>query len=165
MKRLPDKIEDVVTAISSEARPVYYLFGNWVELCNELISKGQSKTTELQRYPLVLLHNDYSETIDEITNKVTVDNAKIYLICQSEPNYSTQQRWESIYKLVLEPIYEDYIERMKFGSAFHKVLNKLEHERKDLYRLYVGDKTNRLPDHLDAIELTFKDLVYNLKKC
>jgi hypothetical protein len=172
MKRLPDYIKDCTTGISTVASPVYFLFGNWVELCQDLKDKSESKTYQNLRYPLVFLHNDYQETINDFETKAIVNEAKIYIICQSyiagsstkPENYTTQQRLDSIYKLILEPIYEDFLAYMKLGAIFVKEMNKIKHKRKDLYRLYVGDKMNRLPDSLDAIELTFNDLTYYLKK-
>jgi hypothetical protein len=172
MKRLPDYIKDCVTGISTQQRPVYYTFGNWRELCIDLADKAGSKTYQNLRYPLIFLHNDYREIINEFETKSIVNETKIYIICQSyivgsptkSENYSTQQRWDNIYKLILEPIYDDFIAYMKLGAIFVKPMNRIEHERKDLFKLFVGDNANRLPDNLDAIELTFSNLTYFLKK-
>ena len=117
MKSLSDYIKDAVTATSTIERPVYFLFGNWMELCNDLGDKAQSPTYRNQRYPLVLMHNEYKENREIGWNKVKVDELKLYIICQSEivgsktnpENYSTEQRKESIYKLILNPIYESLI--------------------------------------------------------
>lgn len=166
MNRLPDLIKNCVTAISTEASPVYYMFGNWVELIEDLSNKGNSTTYTSLRYPLVFLHNDYTETINEKNQRATVDSCKIYLIAQqANKNATTQQRYEGVYTSTLNPLYELLLAEMKKGAKFVKMLNKLEHEKRDLYRLWVGDKQNRLPDFLDAIELNFRDLVYYLKNC
>lgn len=157
---LPDLIEQCVNALDTKT---YFLFGNWNELCADLAIKGSSITTQDNRYPLVLLHNDYAETLTG--NRITVDNPKIYIICQSKDTYSTSERLVEVYKNLLYDIEEQFLKEMKKGSRFIKNLNELEYTRKDLYKLWVGDQKNRLPDFLDAVELSFRNLKYYKKTC
>lgn len=172
MKYLPDYFKDAVTAISTQASPVYSHFGNWSELLMDLEEKKKSPTYQSLRYPLIMLWSKYTESRDEIQGKVIVDSVFMYIICQSsisglliEPQkYTTQQRWDSIFTTTINPIYESLLLEMKSGSNFQKDINKLVHSRTDDYNLWVGDKVNKLPDNLDAIELNFKNLTYNLKK-
>lgn len=172
MKFLPDYIKDEVTAISTIASPVYFHFGNWQELCIDLADKAQSKTYSSLRYPLVFLHNDYKETIMESQTKSNVTGLKIYIIAQSyissstanEANYTTQERWDNIYKLVLNPIYVSLINQMIKSNNYEKEWMRIKHTKKNLFKLWVGDNKNRLPDYLDAIEITFDELIYNLNK-
>jgi hypothetical protein len=172
MNKLPDIIKDCTTGISTTPRPVYFLFGNWSDLLIDLSEKKKSPTYQNLRFPLIFLHNDYLETIQGGSlTKAVVDETKIYIICQSSitglnnpETYTTQQRWDSIYKLILEPILDDLLKQMKFGAVFVKTVYKIEYTRKDLYKLWVGNnKENKLPDNLDAIELTFRNLTYYLK--
>lgn len=164
MKKLPEIIEDCVTEISTVNEPVYFLFANWVETCNELIRKGQSDNQYRERYPLILLHNSYSENSHKYGREV--DEAKIYIIGESELDYSTDQRRTLIYAEILEPIFDRFISVLNKGSKFHKDENgEIPYTKTDLYKLFVGDKQNRLPDHLDAIEISLKNLIYYLKNC
>ena len=159
---LPDILSSIVDRIAEE-QPVYFMFGNWQELCNDLTEKGQIKSLEDKKYPLILLHNDYSEVI---TGKIVeVNGLKVYIIAQSEKEYSTQDRFEKTYANVLNPLYKFLMKRLKMDTSVIKDVTNIKHERKDLYYLYVGDKINRLPDFLDAIELQFPDFKYKLKKC
>jgi hypothetical protein len=172
MKYLPDYFKDVVTAISTEANPVYSHFGNWSELLMDLEEKKKSPTYQSLRYPLVMLWSKYSERYGEISERAIADNVFMYIICQSsisglliEPQkYTTQQRWDSIFTVTINPIYEALLLRMKFGAVFVKTINDIPHNRTNDYNLWVGDKINKLPDNLDAIELNFKNLTYYLKK-
>jgi hypothetical protein len=165
MKDIADIIYDAVKDISTITRPVYFTLGNWVELCSDLAENSKSKTYESQRYPLILLNSDYTEKVDIASKQARVSSIKLYIITQSKGIYSTDERRAQIYKTILIPIYNDFLKRLKTGRYIKKVNDTLQHDVKNLYRLWVGDKSNKLPDDLDAIELTFNDLVYNLKKC
>lgn len=172
MKYLPDYMKDEVNAISTVARPVYFHFDNWDGLCLSLAEKKKSPTYQNLRYPLVLMHNDYKEKRDDKVTQATVTGLKVYIICQSSitglsidpATYTTQQRYDSIYQLVLNPIYDDLLLQMKKSNNFEKEFMRIPHEKKDLFKLWVGDKMNRLPDNLDAIEISFGELIYNLNK-
>lgn len=161
---LPDILSTIVDRIAEE-QPVYFMFGNWQELCNDLTEKGQVKSLEDKKYPLILLHNDYSEVRTGTKGIVEVNGLKVYLIAESEKEYSTQDRFEKTYAKVLNPLYEKLMKRLKMDTSVIKDVTSIKHERKDLYYLYVGDKINRLPDYLDAIELQFTEFKYKLKKC
>ncbi len=159
-RTLPDLIKLCVDEIIPTT---YFMFGNWNELCVDLADKAGSKTSQDQRFPLVFLHLDYREKIEK--NKfVTCDRPSIFIICQTDPKYSTSQRLELIYKATLIPIYESLISLMKRGAKFKKEnVNEINNTKGDLYRLTVGNNQSRLPDHLDAIEIKFTDLSYYLK--
>jgi hypothetical protein len=165
-------MKDEVSVISTVTRPVYFHFDNWDGLCLSLAEKKKSPTYQNLRYPLVLMHNDYKEKRDDKVTQATVTGLKLYIICQSSitgltinpETYTTQQRYDSIYQLVLNPIYDDLLLQMKKSNNFEKEFMRIPHEKKDLFKLWVGDKMNRLPDNLDAIEISFGELIYNLNK-
>lgn len=165
MKDIIDIIEEKVQGISTTDRPVHFLFANWRETCEDLAGKGKSKSLESQRYPLVLVHNDYSEDRDFEYKRSEVRGLKIYIITQSKANYTTDQRRDNIYTPILTPIYDDLLSSLKEGRYIQKENDCIQHTLKNLYRLWVGDDSNRLPDFLDAIEITFNSIIYNLKKC
>jgi len=160
MTRMPDIIEDLVSNIPR----AYYQFGNWVEVCNELAEKGKSKTLQNQRFPLFFFHAEFTSSFDNGNTSVVYSaDPTIYLISESEPNYTTEQRKTNVFEAILYPLQEAFIAELVSSRLIRKINNRISYKTKDMYALYVGKDTNILPYHLDGIEIKLNLSV--LKSC
>jgi len=165
--RFVDIIGDIVTKVQESYDPSglekpYYLYGHPLEIFNILAEKSQSETYKYSKYPLIALYLDFTEKkgyVDRATN------VTIAIITETNPAFSSVNRYDNTFTPTLQPIYELFIEELKKSQYVWS--KEYEHTKTD--RLYYGKEDtfgnsgNIGNDALDAIIIT--DLELQLNKC
>jgi len=155
-----DLFRDIVTLVSTVENPLYFMFGFWPEIANDLKSMGKSDALKGARYPFLMLSAGWSEDKDTDPGIFTeLNNLNLYLVTRSSKELSTDQRETQYYQAILEPIYQNVIKEMKNCGAF-TTNGKMPHELNKLYYLRGMDAptANQLCDYVEAIELQFSNL-------
>jgi hypothetical protein len=153
---------DIVKTINPSTR---FIFGNWIEISNNLALLELDKSNDGLKYPIIVMHNDFDE-VDE--DKVTCTNIEptFYIITEAINDETSAVRLSTTYANVIYPLWDKF----KFALFDSNLLvwdneNNLETEkylpctRKNLYYLTNETKEqNKLNDIVDAmsIKLTIK---------
>jgi len=155
-----DLFQEVVALVNSVETPLYFMFGYWPEISNELKSDGKSPTLKNARYPFLMLSAGWSEEKETDPGIFSeLKGLKLYLVTRSEKNLSTDERETQYYQAILEPLYQKIITKMKNGGRF-TTNGKMNHEIEKLYYLrgMEAPKANQLSDFVEAIEISFSSL-------
>lgn len=156
--------EALVNTLNLDNKPVFFQFGYWQNIHDQLLDYGNTATLRSQRFPLIILHADFTETtVNAWTIRI---NPTFYIVTQSEQNYSIEKRIEEIYKPILYPIYKDFITAIRHSEKFYINGQDIPHTRKDLYYLSsAGAEQNKISWIVDAIEIKFSQLNMVKPKC
>jgi len=109
-----DDIGTVVAAMQTGGVP-YYMYGHRLEISNRLTEKGKGKSLKYQKYPLVALRMDFAEDLE---GDVIHLKLNIAFIASTEKEYTTEQRYNNVFKPVLYPLYESFLEKLRFSGLF-----------------------------------------------
>ena len=151
-----DLFEDIVQSISTVNHPIYFFYGYWPEIVQDIMAKGRSRTLEKQCYPAIMLNANFSRKKNEYDR--TQINPTFHIIAQTDANYSANDRIENIYKPIIYPIYDKFLKQIHDSRKFF-VSSVIEREEQDLYYLRGGDKSqNKINDYVDALEVKFPNL-------
>jgi hypothetical protein len=159
-------IKNIVESTSDPmTHTCYFDYGYWPEIANNLTSKGQDATLAAARYPLVMVSAGYKFKKED--NKpggyATLSDFNVYIIDQSDKNYSTIQRETLVYQAIINPVYIELMQKLHKSPYFLKEFgNNLPHSTENLYYLRVLDE-KKLPinNFYDAKEIKFDDLRLN----
>jgi len=100
---------DVITVDGGKAP--YYMYGHTIEVANRLLTKNK----KFQKYPLVILVMD---TPEEKDNGIVKFNLNIGLVAHTKPDYITDKRYEQVFKPILYPLYEKFMQAIKDSGLF-----------------------------------------------
>jgi hypothetical protein len=157
---LSDVFEGIVTSMATCSN---YEFGYWPDISNRLLSKNLTQEGQLNKYPLIILHADFKQDRPMAGNILMNTDPTIYILTRTQTGYTAKERIDNIYKLILEPIYEELLTKIEYSNEINGF--DLEHTRKDLFFANVNNgNKNLLPDFLDVIEISFKSIKV-FKKC
>lgn len=165
LMRVPTKLPAAVAGITGAP---FYMFGHIVEINNRLVTKGNDSANKSKRYPLVALKLDIPE---KQVGSVTMYNLNIAILMWTNENYNAEQRLENVYKPILYPLYDLFVESLKnSGFMWEGDRSKPPHTKIDRY--YYGKSETAgtvknvkkiFTDPLDGIELL--DLKINKRNC
>lgn len=154
MINVDEVFKTIVESMSTTERPVYFFTGYWPDFAAQLQNREQTKT--LNSFPLVFLDSNFN--IKQNDAKTIEVEPVIYIITRTKVDYSIQERLDSVYKPVLQPIFEDLLKAM---SANRQIMGSkyFENKRKNLYFLESQTaEQNQLVDIVDAIQINFTDI-------
>lgn len=174
-----DIIDDIVQKVSTKITPqlssyedtitgVHHLYGHHNDIKKRLIEKTESNETKYQRYPLIALFQDFTETNDG-TGKI---KTKLQLIIgyHSEADSYMEDRYTKVFKPILYPIYQNFLEQISKSVLFGMPeTSTIKHDKID--RPHWGDPgtygTNSyiFSDVLDAIEIRNLELSIDPTYC
>lgn len=176
-----DEIGTIVSAVStrllsqlqvidSNITGVHYQFGHIEEIKETLAQKDQSEAFIYTKYPLVILVQDFSETMGAGLGIATTDNLHILIVTSTSGNYKAAERYAATFKPILYPIYLAFLDEIaKSGRVMTSSVNQLKHNKID--RVYWGKEAaqgntkNIFNDRLDAIEITNLNLKFYQPVC
>ncbi len=178
---LVDEIEAVVVAMRSDPQVIallndvaingqfpFYKYGHRLEIVNSLLEKDKDKVYKYQKYPLIALRMDF----DEVPGPLWDFTLNIAIVMLTDKNYSSQQRYERVFKPILYPLYEAFLRQLKDVGHFYWEGESLiipPHTKTD--RLFYGttgaegNDAYLFNDPLDAIELTNLKISKRDKNC
>jgi hypothetical protein len=133
----------------------YFDFGYWLEQANTLTLKGQSTTYRNQKYPLIFLQLEISETKNISEELNSINNMTIYFIKDTREDKSSSWRLDNVFKTVLIPLYEEFL--LALCKSNFTTLNrssKVEHNYIEKHLLGISDgNQNKVNQWIDAIEI------------
>lgn len=157
-----DEVCDSIRAVYdvSGGKKPYYLFGHPLEIMKILSEKSANSTLKFEKYPLIVLFQDFTESITLEGRDVPLN---IAIITETRADYYAVDRYDHTFKDTLYPLWDLLISHMK-RSAY--IDNKMDFIYDKTDRPYWGkNNANLFNDFIDAIEitnlkLTIKDKCY-----
>lgn len=135
----------------------FYDYGHRQEIANKLTAKdSEDAPFKYQKYPLIALRLDTEEERD---GKMIHFNLNIAIIASTDPLYSSNERYDKVFKPVLYPIYSEFIRLLGEIGLFTWGNGQIEPPHTKIDRLYwgtagsEGNESNIFNDSLDAIEI------------
>lgn len=180
---LVDIFQEIVNKVSVKLLPklqaipnttitgVHYLYGHYNEIQRRLVDKSNSKTERYDRYPLIVLFQDFVIR-KGISNLGFYGEANLQFIIlyHTEKDAYSEDRMEDVFKPLLYPIYHEFLYQIARSGKFQLHSDKsISHEQID--RPHWGDpgiygnEGYYFPDVLDGIELRNVLLKTDLNIC
>ena len=153
VQKTSDKISDVIGA------ELFYSYGHILEINNSFSSCSNTEDFRKQKYPVILLLQDFAEKMGIDQTIETQVKLQILIIAESDKNYSAADRYAKVFKPVLYPIYETFIKILNKDGRLVTPYSGVPHEKID--RPLLADafvettkgKAKFFNDFLDAIEI------------
>jgi hypothetical protein len=173
-KFIEDDISKVVDSMNEyslpdhpDVRKVYFMSGHRKEINLRLVEMSKDGAKMYDKYPLVALRLDVPEIY---LGELVHFNINIAILMNTGKDLNSDQRREKIFRPVLIPLYELFIERFTRAGLFswkdqiappHTKINRYMWSTLTLE----GGVANPFTDPLDAVELI--DLKFNkhIKNC
>ncbi len=173
-----DIIEEIVTAVREDAdKPAvldtdepFYMYGHPAEIINTLAKKAQHDVQKFNKYPLIALFQDFTETMGEHqATQSTVQDLNIIIAVNTSPDYVSAERYTKTFKPILYPLYDLLIKHIVKSKWFgnvdpglvpHKKIDRVYWGRSALY----GNEANIFKDRIDAIEIQDLSLELRLRQ-
>jgi hypothetical protein len=152
-------------AVDPKITGIYYQYGHYNDVRERLIAQG--KTAKDQRYPLVVLFEDFKLN-NRVLGLTGIADVKIIILHTTSKDYTREQREARVFKPILVPIYEEFLYQLKVSGDFMQY-GPFVHARIDRPhwgdpQLYKNDGY-LLNDVLDGIELSDLQLQTYLPNC
>lgn len=141
----------------------FFMPGHRQEIANNLLEMNSSYEHRYRKYPLFALNTDIVETIE---GGLVEYSLNIAILCYTDPNYTTPQRKELVFKPTLYPLYQLFMtclaEEGFFWEQNGEQTEQFPHDAIDRYYWGVreggnsaqrGNTANIFEDPLDAIEI------------
>ena len=177
-----DVFEDIVSKVSAKLLPslqavsanitgVHYLYGHYNEVRDVLKEKGANKTRKFDRYPLVVLFQDFPVRKRGNESIYGTATLQMLILAHTDDKARSEQRYTKVFKPILYPIYNELLRQIaKDGRLAVDSAKRINHTQIDRPNwgdpeLY-GPKGRIFSDVLDGIEL--KDLeipIYHSNNC
>lgn len=156
--KIPSQIiQSIVERISPEPR---FMFGNWVEISNNLSLLDNDKDNDGTKYPLIVMNNDFEEKQGEEIGVYSQFEANFYLITEANADDDSTTRLSTTYTDVLYPLKDKFIKVLFQSPLLVWDLEFLPNEKvlpctiKNLYYLSNENKQqNKLNDIVDAMSI------------
>jgi hypothetical protein len=134
----------------------FFLPGHPLEIENRLVTKGTDPINKWKKYPLVVLRMD----IDENYRGDMVDyTLNIAILNETQEDLNAQQRIAQVFKPILHPLYEAFMEAIKDSGNFVWAGNQARPLHRKVDRPFWGNSAkngnvdNIFSDPLDAVEI------------
>ena len=143
---------------------VNYMHGHMLEISN--IVKQLSVDPDVsKRYPLLALQHDFKQKPEGLKG-VQLDDLKIYIITLSRPEYTAQQRIETIFTPILHPLRDELVRQIARSGYFdQQTIEEVEEAMTWIDHLFwgraqvMGNDGNIFNDWVDCVEISFSGLV------
>jgi len=151
-------------------KEVFYQYGSLIDIDNILVSYSQTVAFREKKYPAIFLIKKFVENKEKDPNIETEAHLQLLVVMGTDPNYSEADRYEKVFKPILYPIYETFINQLKKDSRVRtQNFGQLPHNKVDCsllssdYKVETEEGTENLfSDNLDAIYIS--NLKLTLKK-
>lgn len=168
---IPDLVGQVVAKVAvALAQPVYYEFGHYRVVENNLVQKDGAPSLKNQKYPLIWLIMDFEETVGQVYDELGL-SMHLIIATGTEATYSMEQRRDLNFIPVLYPIYSALLRAFSESVTFSMPEElKMQHVKID--RPYWGIQSgqgngekNMFSDYIDAIEIRNLKLSVKRRYC
>lgn len=134
----------------------FYMYGHPLEIANRLTDKDKDKVTKRQKYPLIALRMDIQESVSKGIWSYTLN---LLIANYNDKKWNAEERMANIFKPVLYPIYERFMEELRNSPLFFWPDNQDYPEHTKVDRPFYGTESpqgnvkNIFNDPIDAIEI------------
>lgn len=159
-KPIVEIFEEICTAIRAEYDPAvigppasggekpYYLHGHPLEIMRILSEKSANSELKYKKYPLIVLFQDFTESVTLEGRDVSLNLA---IITETSPEYYAADRYDHTFKDTLYPLWDLLIKYIKRSVYINNKMDFL-YDKSD--RPYWGkNNANYFNDLIDAIEI------------
>lgn len=116
MNFIVDDIGEVVARLRTvEGGAPYYMYGHRLEIANRLKAKDGLVGVKDEKYPLIALRLDTEEGIGEGFPK---QDLNIIIATLTKKQYNAEQRYENVFKPILQPLYLSFIQALRESGLF-----------------------------------------------
>lgn len=133
----------------------FYMFGHPVEIAKRLVDKDKNRQSA-QKYPLIALRMDIQETVSK---GIWSYSLNLLIANYNDKKWNAEERMENIFKPVLYPIYERFMQELQNSGLFFWPGNLDYPEHTKVDRPFWGTESqqgnvkNIFNDPIDAIEI------------
>lgn len=165
VSKVEAKVLSQLKSIDNNIQQIHYEHGHYKEIESTLREYDRSRNFFNKKYPLIALFEDIRERVrDGILSEV---NLSIVICFHTKADYKSADRYKTIFKPILEPIYNALMEEIAnnhyfvgYGIPMHDKIN----------RPYWGsdasnNDSNIFGDYLDAIEISNLRLKFLPNNC
>lgn len=162
--------EDANKPAALDTDEPFYMYGHPLEIINTLSKKDNHAVQKYNKYPLIALFQDFTETMGEHqATPSAVQDMNLIIAVNTSPDYTAENRYDNTFKTVLYPLYDLLIKHIVKSKWFrnidpglvpHQKIDRLFWGRSGLY----GNEGNIFNDHIDAIEIQNLGLELRLKQ-
>lgn len=166
-KSVIDVIQAVVDDMTTTRK---LLYGSANEVVLKLSIMAKTAATNAKRYPLVALFTDIPERKGEMTGiQSTITIPTILFVHVTKKEYMAEQRKEKVFDLVLQPMYEQFMEALQ-RSTDVRVMDwrQVPHTKTDRFswgKSAIFTENNAGTEFIDAIEIQNLQLSIYRKHC
>jgi hypothetical protein len=153
--QIVDIIQDVVGEMTGT---INFVYGDPTEVVTKLAAMSKTAATAAKKYPLVALFTDIEETNTGDSGQMyQVNIPSIIFACWTDPKYMAEQRMTRSIKATLQPLYEQFLQKIAADGRFavpdwrkipHTKINRLSWGRSAVF-----SANNLSNDFIDAIEI------------
>lgn len=144
-----DIIGEVVASVQTAyGSPVYYYHSHPIEMVNTLIEKDQSGEWKLKKYPAIYLYEDIKENHKPLSITASLH---VLILTETKPEYKSSDRDTYIFKPVLLPLFELFIDELMKNKSIENM--SLEYEKTNRKFWGSDNGANVANDFVDAVEI------------
>ena len=148
---------------------VHYMYGPVMEIIEKLRTMSEDEHFASVKYPMVCVVTDIDEAKGIRPGMARVNIPTIIFACLTDPKWSTEERYDNSFRLVLQPLYESWLRQLARTNGID-VLDELSIPHTKTDRLYWGrtnvwTKSGQAVDCIDAIEVTGLELWVKKQVC
>ena len=172
-----DVFDEIVTNVRTDTdKPValdtdepFYMFGHPKEIINTLSLKDKNDVQKFNKYPLIALFQDFTETVGEDQTIRSSAELNLVIVMNTSQDYTAENRYDNTFRTVLYPLYDLLIKHIEQSGWFkdvdpglvsHDKIDRLYWGRSGLY----GNEGNIFNDFIDAIEIQNLQLDMRLRQ-
>lgn len=146
----------------------FFMAGHRMEISKRLTDKDKDKVFKYQKYPLIALRMDIQESV---AKGIWSYSLNIAILNHADRKLNAEERMEKVFKPVLYPIYERFMEELRNSTKFFWSGNRDYPEHTVILRPFwgienqEGNVKNIFNDPLDGIEIVNLKLNQRVKNC
>jgi hypothetical protein len=146
----------------------YFDYEKWPKEANKLTELNKLAYKRYQKFPLIFLLEDITQD-ESVSGYYCSANLNIFFVTYTQQNKDAKWRLENKIKLILQPIYDNFIKALIESRIITAISSKqLNKSKTNRYFLGTeGENQNALNTIVDAIELNLKNVefLYNKNTC
>ena len=156
------RVQELYDTVNNPVEKPYYLHGHILDIIAVLSERDDSNVWKFKKYPLIALIEDIEEDDRFPIIYEYVCGPRVLIIMDTSPDYHAADRYDNVFKTVLQPIYDNLIEAMDENLDIYN--DKYDLQSTKVNRVYWGNQeefgvgAHILNDYLDAIDIRFRDI-------
>ena len=124
-----DIFDEIVTSVRNDAaKPAaldtdepFYMFGHPLEIINTLSKKDNHDVQKYNKYPLIALFQDFTETVGEDQTIRSSAELNLVIVMNTSQDYTAEDRYDNTFRTVLYPLYDLLIKHIQESGWFKDV--------------------------------------------